>query len=73
MHIGGMKYRYITSDCDAVATVFEYQHYTKNREDAVADVLKAGLSWCFLPFFLQNLLNFGLTMSRVLDLFKKSY
>ncbi|KAF4348835.1 hypothetical protein F8388_005132 [Cannabis sativa] len=33
---------YITSDCDAVATVFEYQHYTKNREDAVADVLKAG-------------------------------
>lgn len=53
MHIGGMKYRYITSDCDAVATVFEYQHYTKNREDAVADVLKAGLSWCFLPFFLQ--------------------
>lgn len=34
---------YITSDCDAVATVFEYQHYTKNPEDAVADVLKAGM------------------------------
>ncbi|EXC03904.1 putative beta-D-xylosidase 6 [Morus notabilis] len=34
---------YITSDCDAVATVLEYQHYTKNPEDAVADVLKAGM------------------------------
>ncbi|PQP99875.1 putative beta-D-xylosidase 6 isoform X1 [Prunus yedoensis var. nudiflora] len=32
---------YITSDCDAVATVFEYQNYTKSSEDAVADVLKA--------------------------------
>ncbi|GLT46878.1 hypothetical protein SLA2020_206070 [Shorea laevis] len=34
---------YITSDCDAVATVFEYQNYTKTAEDAVADVLKAGM------------------------------
>lgn len=34
---------YITSDCDAVATVFEYQKYTKTEEDAVADVLKAGM------------------------------
>ncbi|PON38899.1 Glycoside hydrolase [Parasponia andersonii] len=33
---------YITSDCDAVATVFDYQHYAKDPEDAVADVLKAG-------------------------------
>lgn len=43
MFLLGMMYSYITSDCDAVATVFEYQHYTKNPEDAVADVLKAGL------------------------------
>ncbi|XP_015963320.1 probable beta-D-xylosidase 6 [Arachis duranensis] len=34
---------YITSDCDAVATVFEYQKYAKSEEDAVADVLKAGV------------------------------
>lgn len=40
--------RYITSDCDAVATVFEYQHYAKSPEEAVADVLKAGLSVCCL-------------------------
>lgn len=40
---GGIKCRYITSDCDAVATVDEYQNYTKTPEDAVADVLKAGL------------------------------
>ncbi|PKI47609.1 hypothetical protein CRG98_031998 [Punica granatum] len=33
---------YITSDCDAVATVYEYQKYSKTPEDAVADVLKAG-------------------------------
>ncbi|KAF9597059.1 hypothetical protein IFM89_015250 [Coptis chinensis] len=33
---------YIVSDCDAVATVYEYQHYAKSPEDAVADVLKAG-------------------------------
>ncbi|KAL2348970.1 hypothetical protein Fmac_002970 [Flemingia macrophylla] len=34
---------YITSDCDAVATVFEYQKYAKSREDAISDVLKAGM------------------------------
>lgn len=33
---------YITSDCDAVATVYEYQKYAKSEEDAIADVLKAG-------------------------------
>ncbi|GMH25277.1 hypothetical protein Nepgr_027120 [Nepenthes gracilis] len=34
---------YITSDCDAVATIFEYQNYTKSKQDAVADALKAGV------------------------------
>ncbi|XP_017969436.1 PREDICTED: probable beta-D-xylosidase 6 [Theobroma cacao] len=34
---------YITSDCDAVATVQEDQNYTRIPEDAVADVLKAGM------------------------------
>lgn len=49
-----MFIRYITSDCDAVATVYEYQHYSKSPEDAVADVLKAGLI-----FFLKYLPNFS--------------
>ncbi|KAL2551702.1 putative beta-D-xylosidase 6 [Forsythia ovata] len=33
---------YITSDCDAVATIYEDQKYTKTPEDAVASALKAG-------------------------------
>ncbi|KAI7739360.1 hypothetical protein M8C21_010703 [Ambrosia artemisiifolia] len=33
---------YIASDCDAVATIYEYQNYTKSPEDAVAVALKAG-------------------------------
>lgn len=38
--------RYITSDCDAVATVYESQKYVNSSEDAVADVLKAGAFVC---------------------------
>ncbi|XVF17417.1 hypothetical protein REPUB_Repub10bG0120600 [Reevesia pubescens] len=38
---GASKVKYITPDCDAVATVQEYQNYTRKAEDAVADVLKA--------------------------------
>ncbi|GLJ07128.1 hypothetical protein SUGI_0059370 [Cryptomeria japonica] len=34
---------YITSDCDAVAVIFENQKYVDTPEDAVADVLKAGM------------------------------
>ena len=34
--------RYITSDCDAVAIIYEDQHYATCAEDAVTDVLKAG-------------------------------
>ncbi|GAB4861196.1 Probable beta-D-xylosidase 7 [Ancistrocladus abbreviatus] len=34
---------YITSDCDAVAIIYENQGYAKTPEDAVADVLKAGM------------------------------
>ncbi|KAK1351654.1 putative beta-D-xylosidase 6 [Heracleum sosnowskyi] len=33
---------YIASDCDAVATIYEYQNYTKSPEDAVALALKSG-------------------------------
>ncbi|MQL87578.1 hypothetical protein Taro_020122 [Colocasia esculenta] len=34
---------YIASDCNAVATIFEYQGYVGTPEDAVADALKAGV------------------------------
>ncbi|KAL1547023.1 putative beta-D-xylosidase 7 [Salvia divinorum] len=34
---------YITSDCDAVSLLFHQQHYAKSDEEAVADVLKAGM------------------------------
>ncbi|KAL8514095.1 hypothetical protein ACS0TY_013277 [Phlomoides rotata] len=34
---------YITSDCDAVSLIFETQKYAKSHEEAVADVLKAGM------------------------------
>ncbi|KAG0476180.1 hypothetical protein HPP92_013021 [Vanilla planifolia] len=34
---------YVTSDCDAVAIIFENQKYASSPEDAVADVLKAGM------------------------------
>ncbi|XP_051196138.1 probable beta-D-xylosidase 7 [Lolium perenne] len=34
---------YIASDCGAVAIIHDVQHYAKEPEDAVADVLKAGL------------------------------
>lgn len=39
----GHNYRYIASDCDAVATIYEYHNYTKSPEDAVAIALKAGI------------------------------
>ncbi|KFK42187.1 hypothetical protein AALP_AA2G222800 [Arabis alpina] len=34
---------YITSDCDAVSIIYDAQGYAKSPEDAVADVLKAGM------------------------------
>ncbi|CAN6679118.1 unnamed protein product [Malus baccata var. baccata] len=34
---------YITSDCDAVSIIYDVQGYAKRPEDAVADVLKAGM------------------------------
>ncbi|KAK3416644.1 hypothetical protein EUGRSUZ_H02409 [Eucalyptus grandis] len=45
---------YITSDCDAVATIFEYQHFVKTREDAVADALKAGMDINCGSFLVRN-------------------
>ncbi|CAA2961890.1 probable beta-D-xylosidase 7 [Olea europaea subsp. europaea] len=34
---------YITSDCDAVAAIYDVHKYTKSPEETVADVLKAGM------------------------------
>ncbi|XP_050213297.1 probable beta-D-xylosidase 7 [Mercurialis annua] len=34
---------YITSDCDAVSIIYDNQGYAKSPEDAVVDVLKAGM------------------------------
>ncbi|XP_059649802.1 probable beta-D-xylosidase 6 [Cornus florida] len=45
---------YITSDCDAVATIYEYQNYTATPEDAVADVLKAGMDIDCGTYMLRN-------------------
>ncbi|WOL06055.1 putative beta-D-xylosidase 6 [Canna indica] len=34
---------YVTSDCDAVAIIYENQNYSASPEDSIADVLKAGM------------------------------
>ncbi|KAK9111076.1 hypothetical protein Scep_018595 [Stephania cephalantha] len=34
---------YVTSDCDAVSIIYDEQRYVQSPEDAVADVLKAGI------------------------------
>ncbi|KAL3504711.1 hypothetical protein ACH5RR_034552 [Cinchona calisaya] len=34
---------YITSDCDAVSIIYDHHKYASTPEDAVADVLKAGM------------------------------
>lgn len=45
---------YIASDCDAVATIYEYQHYAKSPEDAVAEVLRAGVDINCGTYLLRN-------------------
>ena len=35
--------RYITSDCNAILFIYYAQRYAKSPEEAVADVLKAGM------------------------------
>lgn len=36
-------FRYVTSDCDAVAIIYENQTYSSSPEESIADVLKAGV------------------------------
>ncbi|MCL7049567.1 hypothetical protein MKW94_028992 [Papaver nudicaule] len=45
---------YITSDCDAVGTIYEYQHYVQSPEDAVAVALKAGTDINCGSFLVRN-------------------
>ncbi|XP_057949592.1 probable beta-D-xylosidase 6 [Malania oleifera] len=45
---------YITSDCDAVATIYEYQKFVKTPEDAVSDALKAGMDINCGTYLLRN-------------------
>lgn len=52
---GGGFLRYITSDCDAVAAIFNKHKYARSPEDAVADVLRAGMT-CSCPNFTTHLL-----------------
>lgn len=42
--------RYITSDCDAVSLIHDSYGYAKTPEDAVVDVLKAGMNGPFSLF-----------------------
>ncbi|EFJ23793.1 hypothetical protein SELMODRAFT_103038 [Selaginella moellendorffii] len=45
---------YIVSDCDAVALLYEYINYTTTAEDAVADVLSAGMDLNCGTFLLRH-------------------
>ncbi|CAO2829504.1 unnamed protein product [Amaranthus hypochondriacus] len=45
---------YIASDCDAIATIYEYQYYVHTAEDAVADALKAGVDINCGTYMLRN-------------------
>ncbi|XP_019154966.1 PREDICTED: probable beta-D-xylosidase 6 [Ipomoea nil] len=46
---------YITSDCDAVATIFEYQQYAKSPEEAAGIALKAGTDINCGTYMLRNM------------------
>nr|GMD57075.1 probable beta-D-xylosidase 6 [Ipomoea batatas] len=46
---------YIASDCDAVATIYEYQNYTNSPEEAVGIALKAGTDINCGTYMLRNM------------------
>lgn len=48
---------YITSDCDAVAIIYEDQHYATCAEDAVTYVLKAGMDIDCGTYLLRNTMS----------------
>ncbi|CAH9132448.1 unnamed protein product [Cuscuta epithymum] len=61
---------YIASDCDAVATIYEYQHYSKTPEEAVAASLKAGTDINCGTYMLRHMdsaLKDGIVLESDLD------
>ncbi|VFQ65372.1 unnamed protein product [Cuscuta campestris] len=61
---------YIASDCDAVATIYEYQHHVKTPEEAVAIALKAGVDINCGTYMLRHMksaLKDGLVVKNDLD------
>lgn len=47
----GELIRYIASDCGAVGIIHDEQGYAKSAEDAVADVMHAGIYFGTYPSF----------------------
>lgn len=61
--VWGVKIRYITSDCEAVAIIHERQGYAKTAEDAVADVLQAGILALHSPFYFYVIITYQFCQS----------
>ncbi|CAH1443281.1 unnamed protein product [Lactuca virosa] len=57
---------YITSDCDAVSIIYDVHKYAKTPEDAVADVLKAGMD-VDCGFYLKNHTKSAVQKKKVLE------
>lgn len=61
---------YIVSDCDAVATIYEYHNYSKSPEEAVALSLKAGMDincGTYLLRHTQSAIDQGLVSEEDVD------
>ncbi|XP_073120866.1 probable beta-D-xylosidase 6 [Henckelia pumila] len=61
---------YITSDCDAVATIYEDQKYSKTPEDAVAMALKAGTDincGTYMSRHMKSVISKGKVLEKDLD------
>ncbi|CAI9775433.1 unnamed protein product [Fraxinus pennsylvanica] len=57
---------YITSDCDAVAVIYNVHKYTKSPEETVADVLKAGMD-VNCGSFLKNYTKSAVQQKKLLE------
>ncbi|PWA96432.1 glycosyl hydrolase family protein [Artemisia annua] len=57
---------YITSDCDAVSIIYEVHKYAKTPEDAVAEVLKAGMD-VNCGWYLKNYTKSAVQKKKLLE------
>ncbi|KAD2041407.1 hypothetical protein E3N88_41976 [Mikania micrantha] len=57
---------YIASDCDAVSIIYEVQKYAKTPEDAVSEVLKAGMD-VNCGFYLNNHTKSAIQKKKLLE------